>query len=98
MAQRAALQSVAVQALTGNDVSGPLFSTFLFFSSSSSPASMFLKEWLLRSKRIIIQKLFGATKNPGVDPFHQLIWNPWPPYWVCRRCSVVGSDLVKSSR
>ena len=64
LARAAALQSVAVRRLTGNDVSGPLFSPlfiffpffFHFFHFFHSPSRPFLIEGVLGSKN-----LFGKS-------------------------------------
>ena len=62
--ERSALQLVTVRRLTGNDVSGPLFSPLPFFSSPfsipfSSVATFFHRRsaWI---KKLILQKMMGA--------------------------------------
>ena len=59
----AGLQLVAVQASTGNDINGQLFSTFFSFFLSCFPSllSMFVMEQLLESN-IFFRKLVPAPK------------------------------------
>ena len=72
--EQSALQSVTVKRSTGNNDSGPLFSSLffsIFFPFSPffhSPSQPFLKEGVLGSKTCLA-KLTGTPKNLVVDHF-----------------------------
>ena len=83
--------------LTGDNISGSEFSPIFSFRLFS--VTTFSHRMAPRIQKLILQKLTGAPKTQGLDPFSVgHFGGPWWPFWILKVVPPLPARFVKVYR